>query len=464
MSLEAEQFVLGAVLQDDSLVDGVQLDAMAFEAQEHRIIWQAILTLRGEGTAVDVLAVAAQLRRSGNDMAAYLTELLEITPTTAYAKAHAEAVRSAAVVRMTHRFAVELSEITADTPVRPLIEQLEAGVRGIRRMASGEHAASKPRLVALADAKGECEPPPVLWRDAGGEFAQAVLSIGEVALLSGEGGLGKSFLTLALAAAATSAHDLGSEHGAACGIRVMPGPAVFVSYEDSPARLYGRLCRMGKAALAPLMHVARHPEPLWAAGAYVGTSGPTPWWDMLWGYVRNVQARLVVIDPASSALADAAVGETGPVRRFLRALTVEAERAGCGILIVAHSTKAARVASRAGDDPGAGIVAGSAAWYDAARGILALSEHPDNAGLRLLECVKANYGRRGWGTILREATAEDGAFAGFEFGATPSNRIDNVRGWIKTQKGKSGHNGNRPGTTTEFAPVSQDGENPYAPR
>ena len=77
--------------------------------------------------------------------------------------------------------------------------------------------------------------------------------------------------------------------------------------------------------------------------------------------MRDKGARLVVIDPVSAALVDVDISQTGPVRAFLRELTREAAVAGAGVLLVAHSTKAARNAVAKGEDPGAGIVAGSAA-------------------------------------------------------------------------------------------------------
>ena len=52
---------------------------------------------------------------------------------------------------------------------------------------------------------------------------------------------------------------------------------------------------------------------------------------------------------------------TGPARTFLRLLSQEAATAGCGVLLVAHDTKSARNLAMAGQDPGAGAVAGSAA-------------------------------------------------------------------------------------------------------
>ena len=308
----------------------------------------------------------------------------------------------------------------------------------------------RPRMAPLSTWKDEPEPAPVLWRDADGQHADTVLSVGEVALLSGEGGLGKSYVTLALAIAGALAADLGKDYGAACGLRVMPGPVALVSYEDSPARIYGRLGRMGQTAAAERIHSLPNPPPLWTADS--GASRQADWWSDLWQYVRAVGARLVIVDPASAALADADVSQTGPVRKFLRALMHEARQAECGVLVVSHSTKAARNALRRGDDPGAGVVAGSAAWYDGARGVLSLEEAPNNPGARILECVKANYGRKGWGTILNERVTDSGAFAGLELGSD-ANRFERVKDWRGRASGET--------ADADFAPVIQNGFNPY---
>ena len=57
------------------------------------------------------------------------------------------------------------------------------------------------------------DPDPVIWRDHA-QFADAVLSSGEVAILSGAGKSGKSYIALALAVAAAQG---GGEGGAATG-------------------------------------------------------------------------------------------------------------------------------------------------------------------------------------------------------------------------------------------------------
>ena len=150
-----------------------------------------------------------------------------------------------------------------------------------------------------------------------------------------------------------------------------------------------------------------------------GESHPGAQWDSLWRAVRDVGARLVVIDPVSAALADVSTHETGPVRSFLRELTAEATAAGAGVLLVAHDTKAARTAASRGEDPGAGVVAGSAAWYDGARGVLSLVRDPvTESNDRLLTCIKSNYGRTGWGARLVERLGPDGAaFRGIMLGS-----------------------------------------------
>ena len=251
------------------------------------------------------------------------------------------------------------------------------------------------------------QPAPVLWRDPeptepeAGEV-DAVLSVGEVAILASAGGLGKSCLTLALAVASATAAEADREYGGACGLRVKSGGAVLVSYEDSPARIGARLHWFTDTAPVRL-HLWADPLPLFQTDPD-SRSAVTQCdaWEGLWREIKATAPALVIVDPASAALADADTSQTGPARTFLRKVSQEAATADCGVLVVSHDTKSARSLAMAGQDPGAGAVAGSAAWYDGARGVLTLLPDPTAKGERLLVAIKANYGRTGWGAQLTE--------------------------------------------------------------
>ena len=136
----------------------------------------------------------------------------------------------------------------------------------------------------------------------------------------------------------------------------------------------------------------------------------------------------------------------------MRALAQLADASGAGVLIVAHDTKGARNEARAGGDPGAGAVAGSATWYDAARGVLYMRRDPNNHDFRLIECLKANHGRARWGARLGERF-EGGEFAGLEL----RDRLDPdaMAGAIKPAEGAKANGKEhrvKPGIDTEFAP------------
>ena len=202
------------------------------------------------------------------------------------------------------------------------------------------------------------QPAPVLWREPDpGEVdgkVDAVLSVGEVAILASKGGFGKSLLTLALAVEAAIAAEDGREYGNACGLRVKAGGGVLVSYEDSPARIGNRLRWFTKTAPEGL-HLWANPEPLFQTdpenrGAVTKCAA----WEQLWTEIKAVRPALVIIDPVSAALADADTSQTGPARTFIRELSQEAAIADCGVLLVAHDTKSARNQAMAGQDPGAG--------------------------------------------------------------------------------------------------------------
>ena len=385
--------------------------------------WSALgRVLEATTGPVDLVdALSAEL--AGEADAPSLIDLHALTtavPSAANAAYYAGRVREAYARREAVGMIGEIeAERTREMATNDLLLGIEARARRLRELTAGV----VDLLRSAADFADVPQPVPVLWRDPGGadaheaEHADAVLSVGEVALLASAGGLGKSTVTLEIASVAVDAADLGAPFGAACGLRVAPGPVVLVSYEDAPTRIAHRLRWMNAGDVPGGVHLWPDPAPMWQAdAARGGESRPGDRWPDLWHGVRNLGARLVVIDPVSAALADVSTTETSPVRCFLRALTIEAEAAGCGVLLVCHSNKAGRNALARGEDPGAGVVAGSAAWFDGARGVLSLMPDPAGGDGRLLEAIKCNYGRTGWGARLIERRGAAGAYRGLELG------------------------------------------------
>ena len=252
-----------------------------------------------------------------------------------------------------------------------------------------------PVVRSSGEWRDEPDPDPVIWRDHA-QHTDAVLSSGEVAVLSGAGKSGKSYIALALAVAAAQDEAKGRGYGEACGLRVAALPVVVLSYEDAPKRIDQRVAALDTGASVRLI-----PDPprLFHFDSTSRQWGRSEAWPLVWAAIREVDPGLVVIDTGPKAMG----GETndgGAVIAFLQALEGEARSGGFGVLLTAHDTKAHRNQVKAGEAPDAGAIAGSGQWHDSPRGVLYLSKHGPGDAPRILEAVKCSYGRDGWGASL----------------------------------------------------------------
>ncbi|WP_235859244.1 replicative DNA helicase [Priestia flexa] len=104
-SLEAETSVLGAVLYDPDIIDGVvpKLEERDFYNAAHRHIWNGILNLYRKNKPIDVVTVSEQLNQKGilQDVGgvSYLTQLADSVPTTANTIYYCDLVKSKALRR-----------------------------------------------------------------------------------------------------------------------------------------------------------------------------------------------------------------------------------------------------------------------------------------------------------------------------------------------------------------------------
>lgn len=243
-------------------------------------------------------------------------------------------------------------------------------------------------------------PPAVLSRVTVGGQAEALLGAGLVGIVSGPGGVGKSTLTAQLALAA-AAHEPSGAGLAALRLHMAKGPVVMACGEDSGAAVAARLKAAAKAwnvrhrgpALSRVHVVGRETltGPLWRGPDARDHAGATDELRRLAALCARVRPTLVVVDPASAALADTPSGDGYTVRRFVSALAAIGERCGAAVLVVAHSTKGDRDGSR----PTAGSIAGSHQWHDTARLCLDLRHIDDDTPGIAVTVTKANGGRAG---------------------------------------------------------------------
>ena len=251
------------------------------------------------------------------------------------------------------------------------------------------------RIRRSSDIDTTKRPERILWRDAAeANPEESVLSVGEAAIISGPGGVGKSTIVTGLAALASTGG------GAHCGIRVGDVRTTVVSYEDAD---YWIARRAGWVKADHDFATITDPPALFEAGETGGVQ-PTPGWDALRSHLIADKSRLVILDPVAAAVTNghSAVGVARGVMLHLRELAAEMNGA---VLAIAHDTKGARAEVQAGQEVGPGAVAGSTAWHDAARSVLHLQrDRASGPGRFLLRCVKANYSPRGWAGNLRETS------------------------------------------------------------
>ena len=115
-SVEAEIAVLGGVLTDNSVWENVieRLSPEDFYRKDHRIIFQAIMTLDSEGHPFDVVTVAEwldshqQLDDAGG--LSYLAALAESTAGASNIRAYADIVRKRSILRQLIRATNQISE------------------------------------------------------------------------------------------------------------------------------------------------------------------------------------------------------------------------------------------------------------------------------------------------------------------------------------------------------------------
>lgn len=218
--------------------------------------------------------------------------------------------------------------------------------------------------------------PPTTWA------VEGLLPAGQVTLLSANGGVGKSIVSLQMAVAVATGSDF-------LGLKARAGRALIVSAEDGAAIMLPRLAHAAAAAGVSLADLADSITAFdaTACDATLWTeAGPTGAMSWLARVANEQSPALIVVDNASDVFAGNE-NDRSQVRGFMRALRLIAEDSGAALLLLAHVDKASVRLGLSAETLSS--FSGSTAWNNSARSRLAMSRDGDMVSLRH---EKANLG------------------------------------------------------------------------
>ena len=251
--------------------------------------------------------------------------------------------------------------------------------RGEKREAPPKPRDAAPVAGVLAS---EVEREPIRW------IWKGRLARGEMTIIDGDPGLGKSTMLCELAACITTGRPLPGEEKPP---RDGPGGVVLVTTEDSPShtirpRLDAAGADVGRVRIVQTVPT-RGDDGSWDSGGERVPKLPADL-DVLKATCRDVGADLLVIDPLLAHLGDINTFKDADVRSALAPVQTFAEEAGLALVVVRHLTKGS-----AGANP---LYRGQASIgiIGAARLALAFGEDPERDGQLVLAPNKVNLGKR----------------------------------------------------------------------
>src|SRR5882724_6559202 len=119
-SLEGEKALLGSIMIRSEVMHDVvdQVGEASFYSNQHKNIWGVLFELHSKSQPIDLLSVSSRLKEKNQlDQAggmAYLTELINIVPSSANAGHYAEIVEKKHIMRELLRAAEEITGLGYD--------------------------------------------------------------------------------------------------------------------------------------------------------------------------------------------------------------------------------------------------------------------------------------------------------------------------------------------------------------
>lgn len=207
-----------------------------------------------------------------------------------------------------------------------------------------------------------------------------VLWLGKPTLFVGDPGLGKSFVSVDIAARVTTGN------GWPCGTRAVADPAnvLLLSAEDAVADTIRPRLEAAGADLKRVFTLDGIRDGKSADPKHIDWISLSKHLPIIANAVRQHKARLLVIDPISAYLGTIDSHRNSEVRAVLGELGQLASDIGCAVLCISHLNKGG------GGSNALYRVSGSLAFVAAPRSTYAIAEDPDDAEHRLMLPLKVN--------------------------------------------------------------------------
>lgn len=198
-SLEAETAVLGAVLINPEVFKTLDLRESDFYLDTNKRIWSAYQEITMAGGMIDTLTVGEKIKSTD------LMKLVTDVPSSLHAKEYAEIVREKSRRRELVQMASDMARMAYD-PLSDLEDEIPAYMTRLisgAKMATGAEHVKTALSELYSEIKARYEDPKDIWGIATGFYDYDVLTgghhKGELTLLSGKPGLGKSIIAMQMA-------------------------------------------------------------------------------------------------------------------------------------------------------------------------------------------------------------------------------------------------------------------------
>jgi hypothetical protein len=366
----AERAVLGSILINNAALPRVTppLTPRDFYHNHHKIIFEAMMVMDADGTAIDVLTLKGELAQRGPLEQAgghsYISSLVDGIPDIANVERYADIVRAKSSARTLKR-GLDVASLAAaeGRTVEEITGTLQPIIDSIcKRESESKQGSDSSSLTSLANFLSE-PTPEVDW------LCDGLLLRGGAGLLVAKPKAGKSTLSRDVTfSVATGTPFLGR--------KTRKGRVLFIAMEEHRDRLREQFGRMGFAGDEEvLVH-----------------TGPAPADGVAWlrGLVNQHRPDLVVIDPVLKLVRVGDANAYAETSGALEPLGAIARDSGACLLLIHHANKF-------GDGNGGESVLGSTAIFGLADVVLLLKRRDDQT--RTVQTIQ-RYGQDMPETVL----------------------------------------------------------------